>query len=530
MKKFLLMLFVLCSLSRMAYSTLSWSSPVTISDLSVNASDPHVVIDPSGNATAAWIENSTVVTSSLPLGGSWTTPTTISNIANTALSPRLGVDSSGNVYAIWVENNIIEYATLPFGGSWSSETAISGSGASTPSLAVDSSGNAVGVWIRSGNVESSTKPAVSGTWSLVSVLSSTTSNNPHVAISTFGTAIAVWHSVVSGADVIMSDILTVSTNTWAAPKNVFSGTSSLFHNYPKVDIDSSGNATIAWFRYNFLVDSTVYENVVVIGSTLSQGAAAWQIPTILSNPGLLNPANLIIKVKYDAYGDVVIAWTNSYDGLTFAVEFVQKIFGGSWPSFPQGIEPIVPGIYSFAFDLAMATGTGLLTTMNWDGTSVVSIQSQEGDTAAPESFGFVGLVSFSSGDDNGYPACAMELSGSTLNAVAIWINFNGSNNVINAVSGTDTLTAPPTGLSVVQNVNNFGVFSDYYNTITWTASTDPTVIQYFLFRNGVFFTEIPSTDPLQFVDHNQVNGGPVTYGISAFTSGSRMSEIVTVSL
>lgn len=523
-KKILFLILTLCSFSRIIHSDITWTTPVAISTALTDASDPHVVVDSNGNATATWVENSIIKASSLPFGGSWGAPVTLSNVLNTSSSPKLGIDSSGNVTAVWIENAQIESATLPFGGSWSAETSpISGSGASNLSLAVDASGHAVAVWVRSGFVESSTR--ISGTWSLVSVLSASNSSNPHVAISSFGIAMAAWHSVVSGSDVIVTDILTISSNTWAATKNVFSATAAFFHNYPKIAIDANGNSTIAWVRYN-LLDGSAFQNVQIITSSLSAGGATWGIPTILSNSGIRNPADLTIKLRYDASGDVIAVWTNSYDGETFSTESSKKLFGGSWQGF---ITPNSPTLYSFGMDVAIASGTALMVSMAWDGVSTVMIQAQESDVTDPVLQGWTTVNPFSTGNDNGYPQVALSLTGSTFNALAVWIHFDGTNNVIHASTGSDSTISPPSSVSATQSVTDFGVFKDYFNTITWAASSDPDLIQYNIFRNGVFFA---STDPgtLTFIDHNQVQGGTVIYGVAALTSAFRQSDIISFTL
>jgi hypothetical protein len=527
MKKILSFILVLCSFSGMAYSNLSWSSPIIISTGTSNASAPAVVIDSNGNVTATWVENNIIYASLLPIGGSWSTPVTLSNSSNTASSPMLGVDLSGNVTALWIENALIESAILPFGGSWSAESSpISASGASDSTLAVDAAGNAVAIWARNGHIESSTKLA-GGSWSSVSVLSTATaSTNPHIAISSFGTAIAVWQSVVSGADVIVSDILTISSNTWASPLKVFPLTASFHHNYPKVAIDADGNAIVIWFRYN-LVNGDVYQNVQVITSSLPQGAPAWQLqPTQLSNFGVANPANLIIKLKSTLSGNAIAVWTNSYDGLTYAIEYSRQLFGGSWSA---SSFTYTPNLYSFGFDVGIGAGKTLLTSMGWDGVSNINIQAQEMDIINPfTGQGWTQADLISSGANNGYPACAMSLTENTFNAVTLWIYNDGTNNVINAATGSEVAFAPPSNVSAMQSVTNFGVYQDYCNTITWTASTG-NVYAYIIFRNGIYITFLDSST-LIFVDHNQVDGGRVTYGVAAILSEGRQSDIVTYTL
>ena len=521
-KKILLLLLTLFSYT--VYGDVVWSVPTVISTALTNASDPHAMIDSNNNTTAVWIENGLIRASSLPSGGSWSAPVTISNALNTASNPKLGLDSSGNVTAMWIENTQVVSATLPFGGSWSASTTISGSGASNLAFVVDASGNAVAVWARSGFIESSTRHL--GSWSLVSVLSLSNSSNPTVAISSFGTAIAAWHSSSTGNDVITANILTLSTNTWGTSKNVFSGTAAVFHNYPKIALDSNGNAIVAWFRYN-LVDSTSYENVQVITSSLTAGGSSWQLPQLISNPGIVNPANLSIKLKIDSFGNAMLIWINSYDGLNYVVESSQKIFGApSWPSFAS---PQIPTLYSLAIDLQIASGNVLLTSMGWDGVSSINIQSQETSSGQPGQQNWTVQQIFSTGSDNAYPSASFSVSGSTLNAVAVWVHFDGTNIVIHASSGTESVIAPPGSVSATQSSTNFGVYTDYVNTITWSASSNPTIIQYNLFRNGVFFFGTDSST-FQFEDHNQILNGTIVYGVAAMTSSSRQSDIISFTL
>lgn len=523
MKKVSFLIFTLCLFSSIVHGDITWDTPVTISTPATDASDPKVVIDVDGNATAIWVENDIILASSLPFGGSWDTPVTISNVLNTSSTPRLKIDASGNVTALWIEDTLLKTATLPFGSSWSAASTISDVGATNPTLAIDDSGNAVAVWVRSGFIETSTR--LSGIWSLVSIISTSGADNPDVAISNFGTAMAVWHNTVAGSDVLVTDILTVSTNTWGTPKNVFTATAAVKHNYPKVALDANGNAAVAWNRYN-LLDGNVYQNVQVMSAALTEGATAWGGIAILSSAGIRNPADLKIKLSFDVSGNLLAVWTNSYDGEIFTIESALRPFGGLW----SGSVPFsTASIYSFGIDLAVASGTALVTNMSWDDVSSIVIQSSESDMTNPLNLQWTIANPISTGDSNAYPKCALSVSGSTINAVAVWISFDGSNVVINASAGTDSVIEPPTNVAATQSDTDFGVYIDYFNTITWDASSNPNLIQYNIYRNGVFFAAT-DTVTLEYIDNNQIQGGTVTYGIGALTSDFRQSEIVTYTL
>jgi hypothetical protein len=101
-------------------------------------------------------------------------------------------------------------------------------------------------------------------------------------------------------------------------------------------------------------------------------------------------------------------------------------------------------------------------------------------------------------------------------------------NLVLGSVGTKTVMAPPSGLSVAQSSNNFGVFTEYYNTVNWTASTDPNVVGYLVYRNGVFIGEV-AADVLSMVDDNRVQSGPVVYGVAALDDQQSHSRIITVS-
>jgi hypothetical protein len=522
MKKILFLLLSLGLLSFEAQGDISWSSTMAISTPMTDATSPSVVIDVNGNATAIWLESGIVKASSLPFDGSWSTPVSLSSSLNTSNDPRLGIDSNGNVTALWVENTLIKSASLTFEGGWSGSTTLSGVGADSPALAVDSNGHAVAVWTRSGFIESSTR--ISGIWSFVAVLSLTGSSNPTVAISDFGTAMAAWHATSAGSDVIVTDTLTISTNTWGVKKNVFPASAAYSNNYPKIAMDSNGNASIAWFRYNF--QNNAYQNVQVLTSTLPVTSSSWASETAFPEVGIRNPADLTIKLNYDGSGNLLAVWTNSFDGESFIIESARKLLAGSW-SLP--VQPQVSTIYSFGIDVAIDTGIALLTNMAWDDISTLFITSQKTDTKNPALHAWTATTTFSSGNENGYPKCALSTLGSNLNAVAVWVNNNGTNNVINAATGSDTIVAPPTSVTASQSVTDLGLYLDYQNTVTWSASPDPDLIQYDIYRNGIFFMSVDSST-LKIVDHNAIQGGKVVYGVAALTSAFFESAIINYTL
>jgi hypothetical protein len=105
--------------------------------------------------------------------------------------------------------------------------------------------------------------------------------------------------------------------------------------------------------------------------------------------------------------------------------------------------------------------------------------------------------------------------------------MNGSNRVINAVTGSRSLPVPPTGLAVMQSSTNFGVFTEFFNTVSWTASVDPTVEGYLIYRDGILIGQVDAAT-VSFVDHNRVQSGPLTYGVASINNEPVQGRIVTV--
>lgn len=530
-----------CIFLNTVHGTVSWSTPTAISTLAVNASDPQVVIDSYRNATAAWIENDIVKISNHPFSGSWSEPLSLSSPLAISSSPMLGIDSNGDVTALWIEDTCVKSTVIPrvensigqmiyqflgvpsTANALSSEiSTLSGTGATNAVLSVDASGNAVALWMRNSFIESSTR--ISDEWSVASVRSAVNSTHPDVAVNNNGKAIAAWSTIINGSDSIVTSILTINGNNWSANKNVFNAVAASFHDYPKVAMDANGNSSIIWFRYNRLNTNT-YLNVRTLGSFLTTNSPNWSIPVLISKMGFRNPAELISKIGLDSNGNALAVWTNSYDGETFLFESSRKLSGRDWP---QSIITQTPGLYSFSFDLSFAAGMALITTMSWDGASSLYIQSQE-MSLNPIQQNWSTVTPFSTGSKNGYPKCAVSLVENTINAVSVWINNDGSNREIHASIGFANLISPPSNVSAVQNSKNLHVYKEYYNTISWGASSETDIMQYNIYRNGIFFASTPP-NILHLIDNNAVENGTVTYGIAAITSEYVQSPIVSFTL
>jgi hypothetical protein len=518
MKKLLSVLFLSLALNVSGQEIETWSPPVSISTSGVDSSDPHIAMDAAGNAVALWLENDTLVSKALPLGMDWSSSSTLADSG--ASASQLVVDPAGNATAIWVESTVINVATKPFGSSWSSATTLSASGSSSPPIAVDSSGDLVAIWVTSGSIQSATK-IISMSWSSPTTLSSS-GDSPQIAISDDGTVAAVWHSVnaVTSVDNILSATKTL-TGSWSASSTV--SNPALHSVKPQVALDTSGNALAVWNTYE-LVDSQ-YLNVILQSSTLPSGGS-WSSPIDISLAGTMDPAKLITKVVFTGTGYAIVVWTT-------ADEAIFNVFSSQTQDRLNWISPVfvAQDLYAYTADVVInSAGDGFIIYMATDpDTGNVAISTGEANVGSVNSGFWTFPVILSNSADNGFPKItAVAVGGANAYVAAAWVNYNGTNTNIQSSTGSGMLVIPPSGLMVSQSVNDFGVFQEYYNSLTWTASTDPDLLNYAITRNGILLGFVAPGD-LLYVDHNQVQDGNVTYGVTTVNTSGSISATETVS-
>lgn len=521
MKKMLSLFLAVLSVTHLYSNNIGWSSPPTVlSGASLNASDPQVAIDTNGDAVAVWIENNVMKASSKLVSGSWLSAVTVS--ATGASSPRLVMDQNGNATAVWVENGVVKGATKPFNSNWSSSSALSTSGASSPTLCVDSTGDVVAAWVRSNNIETSTK-LFGMNWQARVTITSTAAASPSIAIGGSGsntTVAVVWQGTSSGIPVVFSATKLI-TGSWSSALVI----SETTHNAarPSVAVDSNGNAQAVWYAYD--VSGANYSNVIVKSAARSFTSGTWGAISNLSTPGIRNPATLVARVGFDSIGNAIALWNTSFDDIVFDLQSAIKPANGNWSS---AVNVVDSNLYTYSADLSVTSfGDVLSLYMFYNGASLM-IQSVESDMNGFLNNTWSVPITISLGTDNAFPKIAASLNGNTIHTAAVWTHYNGTNNTTVAATGSKTLVVPPSGLSVTQSVRNFGVFSEYYNTLSWTASTSPNVVGYLIFRNGVFLEQV-GANVTQFVDENRTLNGAVKYSITAIDNLQTQSATVSVS-
>jgi hypothetical protein len=346
-------------------------------------------------------------------------------------------------------------------------------------------------------------------------------NHPQIAVGSDGTTVAVWSEVVGGVSAIKSSTASGILGSWTTPKTA--SQSSLHSNYPKVAVDGSGNATAIWYEYTF--SNNQYLSVNLMSSTLSKGASSWSTPVrIALDDGKYNPDQLEASVKADAAGNVLAIWANSTDGDFFSIQTAVKPYGSNWS---QLFLATAGDLYSFSDSIAMASSGDAFMHYVQNSAGSVVVSSQETDTASFSSNQWSFPQQVSTSQNSGFPRVSASLNGTSFYAASTWLSFDGSHKIVQAIVGSKTIVIAPSNVLVSQSVQNFGVFQDYQNTLTWTASTDPSVTGYSIYRNGVFWTTTDAST-LSVVDHNAVQNGAVTYGVAAFDGDQHQSAIITV--
>lgn len=520
MKKILCFLFTFAIASHAYSSNLNWTkSPAVISGASFNASAPEIAIDSNGNAIAVWLENNQVKSSSHLVNGIWTSSVNVSG--TNASSVKLVADSNGNATAVWVENGVIKASSKTLNGNWSTSTSLSNNNASSPTLCVDDAGNIIAAWVRGGNIETSTK-LFQGNWFTKTTLSSNGAANPVIAIGGAGNnarAVVVWQAN-SGANKAVFSAAKLITGSWTSPVQISNPSQNAAQQ--SVTVDTNGNAIAIWYAYD--LNGSNYSGVVVNTAERDTVSGNWSSTSSLSQPGIRNPATLCTRVAFDRIGNCIALWNNSFDDETFTLESAVKPVNGAWSS---PVELVQSNLYAYTADLsATSFGDVLGLYMFYNGNSLM-VQSIESDINGFLNDFWSVPITISQGTNNAYPKIAATLAGNQLNATAVWLKNDGAFNRLVASTGSKTLVLPPSNLSVSQSVHNYGVFNEYYNTLSWSASTDPNTVGYLIFRNGVFIEQVDA-NTLTYIDNNRTQNGPVTYSVTAIDSEQTQSRTVSV--
>lgn len=499
---------------------LTWETPQVLSTPNLSASDPRIGMSVNGNLVAAWIENGVVMANTRMYQNSWNNSAfQVSDVG--AASLELVVDSTGNATAIWAQNGVIQVASLANGGTWETPISISSTGSSSPQIAVDSTGNLTAIWICNGIIQSAIKPFHNAWSSPISISHpSLLADSPQIAIGGNENIIAVWHSTYNGIDAIYSSSTKLSQG-WPAGVSLIS-TLNVPSVHPQIALNSKGAPIAVWFRYNR--SGTNYSNVFV-QTALGNADTTWNEPTDLSSPGVMNPNNLTLHVAYNARDMAFVLWTNCYDFISYNLEGSVYDTMRWIPSITFLNDNIY--LYDQAFSIS-SLGYAYAAFMKYDSSSASPvIQTLKANTynVTPN---YGSMTTISTSGTNGYPRIQGALIGEQTNyAACAWLSNNGLNTVVQVSTGQTAILSAPTSLAVTQSANDLGLFTEYYNTLSWQGNPPTEAANWTIFRNGVWVGTVPVTT-FQWIDHNAIQTQPCVYGVALQEVDGDYSQISTV--
>lgn len=524
MRRIAFFIFFLCLgiRSPLFPSDLQWTSPTTLSTGSGDAADPQIVIDSSGNVVTVWAQEG-AIKAVTKRGVNWSSEAVLASSGGSA--PKLGMDRMGNSVAVWLENGVVKSASLPAGGNWSGSSTLSDIGASSPELAVDGDGNAVAIWIRQ-FVEGSTK-LVGNSWSSPELLYPTMfADYLSIAVGANGSVIGVWHQTDTNRIYAIAKTL---LGDWGAP--IVLSNEGVQTAKTAVAIDPNGNAVALWLRYSGT--GNLINNVIPQAAEFTQSLGTWGSPLDLSSEGGFgDPGTLFdrstVQVAFDSMGNGIALWNIPDQNALLRIQENERI-QGVW----QGDVLVQIDACSYAADLCVSpSGTAAMGYMATSANNpsvglVVRATTTDLKSAVNNFWSFP--IDLSTNLQSGYPRIAINSTEEqNLYLSCVWIAFNGANKVIQGATGYVQALAPPVNLSLIQSSKDRGLFTEYYNTLSWDPSPDPSVAEYVIYRDGILINRVASS-VLQMDDPNRQQNETVTYGVASLDGIKNQSVTATVS-
>ena len=343
-----------------------WSPPVDVSSTDISLglnTTPEIAVDPYGNLTAVWIKildssNFIVEASTKLVGEDWQpVPDVISPVGEMADTVQIGIDQAGNATAIWsvlnttTNKTYIRSSTKPFGGNWQAIPDILSESSSvvnqlrTPQIAIDPAGNATAIWTKiigvDHFVDASTKP-FGGNWQTTPDTLSSVGRDipfPQIAVDPLGNVTAVWVKYVDTSNYNIEASTKPFGTNWQPIPDTISIPGGIAQ-FPQIAVDSNGNATAVWEKFNVSNDNIIQASTKPFGGN-------WQsIPDDLSLPGADSSRP---QIAFDQTGNATATWRRN-TGFVL-IQASTKPFGGSWQSTPNTLS--FPGADALSVRIAV---------------------------------------------------------------------------------------------------------------------------------------------------------------------------------
>ncbi len=335
----------------------------------------------------------------------------------------LGVLGGGSVLL-----GVVSSPAVAATGMWSTpfDLSLSGGDAYVPQISVNSAGTAIAVWGRYDGsnyfIQSSSSTDGGVTWSTPARLSAAGGNagNPQISVNAAGAAIAVWNRFNGSNDIVQSASSTDGGLNWSTPDNLSAIGGSATQ--PQISMNSAGTAIAVWGRY----DGSSYF-VQSVSST--DGGATWS-PTVndLSAAGgdAFDP-----QISVNSAGTAIAIWRRN-NGSNSIVQSASSTDGGvNWSTPANNLSAIGGNAVEPQISVD-AAGTAIAIWRRYDGSDFIvqSASSTNGGVTWSTPANSLSLTGASAVE----PQISVDAAGT---AIAIWIRFNGSNNIVQSVSSTD---------------------------------------------------------------------------------------------
>lgn len=451
-----------------------------------------VATDDKDNFLGAFQDNINVFGTYSANGTAWTPPLQLSNNPTQITGgPAVAMDETSTGITFWTENN---------GGTYFAKTTFFNNG----------------IWT-----------------SILPPLETTTDtlNSPSISMNGTGKALAGWAN--SSATEIHASFF--NAGVWTPFQNIGVGNTGT-----NVVYNLNGQAAAGWNHFDFLIFDlwvTTYNGTI------------WQPPTLLDNLANGSPS-----LGIDANGNVIALWSGAgAQDIRFS-----RFNGASW-STPQTLSTAGgnggPALAVFQDGTAIAL---------WpDSAGVIQITQFNGVTWSPLTPFAPGVgvsITLDSKEDalinwftstNQIFAAILPKGGTLLPPVFVTTATTAPILFVDpALSSLSTLASLVWVESQVEgDSNSFGIFIAFgptpptnlqgatchtalerVNVIAWTPSTDPTVVSYNVFRDGVLVAIVPFTGPFVFYDHNRCSNVPATYSVTAVNAEGFESTPVTITI
>lgn len=376
-----------------------------------HARSPQIAFDAHGNGFAIWGQddgssNSSILATRYVAGSGWEAAELIEMDPGHASAPQIAFDGSGNAVAVWFQNTDGAYSIWAnryvAGSGWGPAVALENASTSAyfPAITLNGNGDGFAVWYQTdgtrNNIWANRYDATSG-WGTAELIEAVDTGNafyPKVAVDSNGNALAVW-KLYSGSryDLWFNRYDNGSWGSAALLETDDAGSTS----DPELAMAGTGEAVVVWSQYDGSTNNILARHY--------QPVIGWGSVTLLETDAdhAYSP-----QIALDANGDGLAVWEQNSN------IWANRFATGNW-----GIAQLIESDdTSSASSQQVAFDAGENATAVWQqGGKILANRYVAG------SWGTAQLVDNNDMSSASSPQVAFDGTG---NAAAVWNQFDGS--------------------------------------------------------------------------------------------------------